>query len=1011
MNGLCRLLALLLVFTATIHAEKAEMFTRSFKVQPAFLPNSTTDSKSGSDPFGPVPAQTKTLKQCLEDVGITFPEGASVSRGPVGDIVCRNTEENLERLKKHIESLNAKNDAPLPAEKPALITRTFKIPPDFISCESPSGPELIADASPLDSRAPATTPALEAPTQRQLKTPRQILESIGVTFPEGASANFNSLTNLLTVKNSVPNIEIIEAFVDSITQQAPANVAFTLTLIEAPGDLIRQANALASRSLDATPALTLLLDHAKEPSSNAHIVDDAFLETKSGNRAIYNAGLEHRYVSDVTLDAKGRSSVSAETRHLGLHWEIEPSVSSDGTFIETPLALDFYPAPPATRQFSISDPHTGHAAEFPLTDLAGSQIVTSVSFLGDSTKLLGITRPVGTPRESSDLLCAIFLTATLRRVGALPAPQPKVTAPASIPSGMQFVAMHAPDGVFDEALRVFPEVAIGDPTPVSKLITLQTHFAKAGVTFPPDSILEHREGLLHCVNTPDNIALISALLEHDLAIFPRTVALTFHTIEAPAPILRDLTRQTLASSDDCAMFAAVEAAVARGEARFIQSSFLETKSGNKATHQSACEHRHLESEGTDYKGHPAFTFNTRLVGSIIEVEPTVGADSRTVELNYSYELHPTPPIKRHAQLRNLASQQPLDLPLTDFNVHKIMTGISLTKGGTKLLSINPPTGRTDTGVLWATFVKCEVIPQVAKSPYSHAPPPPAKDAKEIHTRTYRVPPDFLSAGADATTPDGTKKTKTAKEILEAVGITFPPGTAAYYGPPSTRLVVTNTNENLEMVEAFVGWGCYSPRRTTACTIHVLQGPGPLLRRLTAQASGKSNHRVEFDELLAAVKAGTVQHLNMARIETKSGTRASSTQANEHIFIADISLNDKQQLSFTQEMRQVGLRLELEPTVNSDGATVELTLAPEYHTAPPLEHREHLIDTQGRRLEFPLTDFFTSKTTTGITIPSGSARLLSLYKPTGKPEFEKEDILQAIFITCDVLRPDVPPTTK
>jgi hypothetical protein len=37
------------------------------------------------------------------------------------------------------------------------------------------------------------------------------------------------------------------------------------------------------------------------------------------------------------------------------------------------------------------------------------------------------------------------------------------------------------------------------------------------------------------------------------------------------------------------------------------------------------------------------------------------------------------------------------------------------------------------------------------------------------------------------------------------------------------------------------------------------------------------------------------------------------------------------------------------------------------------------------------------------MPDGTTRLLSLYKPTGKPEFEKEDILQAIFITCDILR--------
>lgn len=241
-------------------------------------------------------------------------------------------------------------------------------------------------------------------------------------------------------------------------------------------------------------------------------------------------------------------------------------------------------------------------------------------------------------------------------------------------------------------------------------------------------------------------------------------------------------------------------------------------------------------------------------------------------------------------------------------------------------------------------------------------------------------------------------------ILEAAGIRFPEGTAVYYSAMTTRMVVTNTNENLDLIEDIVDSILYDPPfGTVTFTTHVLQGPGPLLRRLTSQAASKSDHHAELDELLAAVKTGDVQHLNTARIETKSGTRATAEQVTEHIAIADVSVNDKGEPVFEQEMRQVGLRVELEPTVGADGVTVELTLAPEFHTAAPFEHREHVIDTQGRRLEFPLTDYHVAKTTTGITMPDGTVRLLSLYKPTGKPEFEKEDILQAIFITCDILR--------
>ncbi|MCX6849420.1 MAG: hypothetical protein NTY98_10905, partial [Verrucomicrobia bacterium] len=133
--------------------------------------------------------------------------------------------------------------------------------------------------------------------------------------------------------------------------------------------------------------------------------------------------------------------------------------------------------------------------------------------------------------------------------------------------------------------------------------------------------------------------------------------------------------------------------------------------------------------------------------------------------------------------------------------------------------------------------------------------------------------------------------------------------------------------------------------------------------------------------------------------------ATVNQGSEHKSISELSLDDKAQPVFNRETRPVGLNVELEPTTSKDSPFVNLILSAEYHTAPPLDHREHLIDPQGCRLEIPLTDFFTSKTTTGITLSSGSARLLSLYKPTGKPEFEKDDILQAIFITCDILRPD------
>lgn len=95
--------------------------------------------------------------------------------------------------------------------------------------------------------------------------------------------------------------------------------------------------------------------------------------------------------------------------------------------------------------------------------------------------------------------------------------------------------------------------------------------------------------------------------------------------------------------------------------------------------------------------------------------------------------------------------------------------------------------------------------------------PITENASEQHTRTFRVPPDFLTAGGGdlgAAAPadpfaaggpsagSGLIARRTAKQILEAQGITFPEGASASYNPATSELVVRNTQPNLDLIEAF-----------------------------------------------------------------------------------------------------------------------------------------------------------------------------------------------------------------
>ncbi|MDP1588809.1 MAG: hypothetical protein Q8M07_13755 [Prosthecobacter sp.] len=983
MNGLCRLLALL-VFTATLHAEEAKMITRSFKVLPAFLPKADLESQSSSDPFAPRPVENKTLKQSLEDAGITFPEGSSVSRGSLGEIVCRNTEQNLERLKKHIDSLNAANAEAQLVEKPKLHTRTFKVPPDFLFT-SLHGP----DAPPLPPH-PIGLP-LERPWPSSSKL---ILEAQGVIFPEGASANFNPLTGLLTVTNTQPNLDLVAAFTEVLRKDAPASLAHQLIILEGPGELIRTANAAASRTADARKELETLLDHARNPGSNIRVVADAFMEGRSGVHSTTCAVREHVHATGLDLDSQSRATTAWDMRPLGLSLEIELSMGADGRTLDSNLIVKFHPLTPSIRQITLTEPLTGQPAEFPLSNTAGAEFTTAITSTAGATKLIGVTKPVGLADQKADVLWAAFLTSTLRHVEMLPPPpRPKANS-GSVPAGMESTTFSAPEGLFDKLMEQ-------ETQPVRQwLENIQ------GITFPPGAVLEQRDENLHVINTPAMIEAIGAVVAHAQNTAPHTLAFTLHTLQAPAGLLRDLTRKSVAASgDDTSMLAAVEAAVQRGEAEFIDTLYLESKSGCRSTYQSAREHSHLSGFQINAKNQPEVEFDMRAVGSSLEIEPYLRADGQTVALRLSHELHSAPPETRAAHFRDPASGKPFAMPVTDFHVLRTSTSFEMIRGGTKLISLHQPTGRDSEGKLWATFLKCDAVPQVVKHRLvvpenANRPRAVKRHPGEQFTRSLRVNQEALHSLMYA---DGNLK-KSAKQVFEEAGVAFPDEASVSYGPATTQILVRNTSENLDKVELFLAKleDLHQPK-TLVFTTHILQAPGPLLRRIASQAAGKRSHHAELDELLAAVKTGGVQSLGTARIETKSGTRGTTLQGTQHNALAEVGINKAGDPEIFTESRHVGLKVELDPTVVADGRTVELTLDPEFHTAAPFEHRERILDTQGRKLEFPLTDYHSAKVTTAITMPSGTARLLSLYKPTGKPEFEKEDILQAIFITCDILR--------
>jgi general secretion pathway protein D len=134
------------------------------------------------------------------------------------------------------------------------------------------------------------------------------------------------------------------------------------------------------------------------------------------------------------------------------------------------------------------------------------------------------------------------------------------------------------------------------------------------------------------------------------------------------------------------------------------------------------------------------------------------------------------------------------------------------------------------------YIAAQAGLKVKVEPYAVSIIPITEQSNDLLTKEYRVPPGFISTsvnvgrsaleqgayktgaaapvggGAAAGTGKDTEEStgghqlvnrEGAREFLESQGVPFPPGASAHFLPQSSRLIVRNTADNLELVDAIV----------------------------------------------------------------------------------------------------------------------------------------------------------------------------------------------------------------
>jgi len=113
---------------------------------------------------------------------------------------------------------------PTGAADPTLIRREFRVPPNFLSSSALSG------AGGVNNDPFATPEAGSGSLLAKRLNATEKLKSLGLPFPEGATASFNN--GVLSVRNTAENLEFVAEIVNIVASQEPIAVVIRSTVID-----------------------------------------------------------------------------------------------------------------------------------------------------------------------------------------------------------------------------------------------------------------------------------------------------------------------------------------------------------------------------------------------------------------------------------------------------------------------------------------------------------------------------------------------------------------------------------------------------------------------------------------------------------------------------------------------------------------------------------------------------------------------------------------------------------
>lgn len=599
-------------------------------------------------------------------------------------------------------------------------------------------------------RAPNLPPAsashgeLEAFLKRDHEVMKEWLDKNGIALPPGSLACYDPATQTLALRSMSTIHDMMKSLSEVMLSNAAQQLAWTLEIIEAPGGDVRQVMAEAATMQNHHPLLERLLEKGESIVTMRG-------ETKSGQRTTSHQGLLREVPTEYEMDEKNRANSAKAQIRLGTEIELDPVIGADRMHLDINVRLKHQTAPLIQRWDRLTA-GSAPVMEVQWSGLPVAEVNTSITLLDRDTRLLGVWYLDADPDPARRLLMqAAFLRAAVVHVlplkgdralqiltqrGEAVIPTPKAVRPVAdpaLPPGMQvrrfrippdFLSMgSAPAASADPFASAAAEMP-NEPR-FMRRITVEEILKSHGIPFPEGASANFLQASSELLvrNTPGNLDLVEQFVDGMRLSRPRMLRFSLHIVEADSDLLRQVEKQSFGLPDHAAAWKAVQDAAAQGDARIVRSLWLEGKGGQRATVNNIVEHIYTTEVALPDAPRPSADDKTRpaaghsllgvnaemmLVGTLLELDPTIGADGRTLDISWLLKHHSSPPVLLAEAEAAPEGVLRVAVPQWEYPEHQTTTSITMLSGSTRLLALWKP-DKAEGDVMQAVFLRADVV--------------------------------------------------------------------------------------------------------------------------------------------------------------------------------------------------------------------------------------------------------------------------------------------------------------